>query len=72
MKNILLAALMIALTSCSYSIEDVNVQGKEKACIQKCKRIYQLSISDESDTEFKTDILRAAKYTYEICVSTCE
>lgn len=72
MKKIFLFVLLIILSGCSYSIEDINTDKKNKECVQKCKKIHQSSITDESDNEFKSDILRSAKYTYQICISTCD
>lgn len=71
-KRMILIASSTLFLGCSYSIKDVDVQGKNEECVNKCVRIHTQSIKDTSETESKSDILRAAKYSYEICVSTCK
>jgi hypothetical protein len=71
MIRIVFLAACAVLPACSYSIKDVDVSGKEPACVRQCSTSYSSCVSQGPSVGFKTETLRACREGYEVCVSTC-
>lgn len=67
--NVLL--LVIALSGCAYSIEDIDVSKSEPSCVRQCTASYSSCASNGPAVGFKTETLRACRESYSICVKTC-
>lgn len=67
----LVLVAVVALSACSYSIKDVNVNGKEPACVRQCSGSYSSCVSQGPSVGFQTETLRACRDAYEVCTSTC-
>jgi len=71
LKLFLIGMVGLSIYGCSYRITDIDVSGKEKACVRECSKTYSYSISQGNQIGFKTETLRASKDAYSICINTC-
>jgi len=71
MLRICLAIAFFLLTSCSYSIAEIDVSNYERSCVRQCSTSYSSCVSGGNQVGFKTETLRACKESYVVCVHTC-
>lgn len=73
MNKPIYALLLIAslLSSCAYSITDIDISKYEPACVRQCSANYSSCVSQGNQIGFKTETLRACRESYAVCVQTC-
>lgn len=72
MKFFILAVpIIIILSGCAYSIQDIDVSKVESNCARQCTMSYSSCVSGGNQVGFKTETLRACKEGYEACIKTC-
>ena len=70
MKYLLLLTTLF-LTSCAYSISDIDISKSEPTCVRQCSTTYSSCVSQGNQIGFKTETLRACRESYAICIKTC-
>ncbi|GAB4174087.1 MAG: hypothetical protein Tsb0017_11590 [Geothermobacteraceae bacterium] len=71
MKKVALIILAVLLSSCSYSISEIDVSKFEQSCVRECSKSYSSCVSQGNQIGFKTETLRACRESYQVCVNTC-
>jgi hypothetical protein len=71
LKLTIFTIFAFALSACSYSIKDVDVNGLEPSCVRECSNSYSICVSQGNQVGFKTETLRACRESYVVCTNTC-
>lgn len=72
MNKFLITFFSISLTSCAYSISEIDISKKDANCVrQQCLSSYSSCVSSGNQIGFKTETLKACQEAYKICVQTC-
>jgi len=67
----LVVLVVLILSGCAYSIQDIDVSKVESNCARQCTMSYSSCVSGGNQVGFKTETLRACKEGYEACIKTC-
>ena len=59
------------LSSCAYSIKNIDVRKVEPVCARQCTATYSDCVSRGDQIGFKTETLRACRDAYSACIETC-
>jgi hypothetical protein len=64
-------SLLVMVSGCAYSIEDIDVSKSEPICVRQCTANYSSCATNGPTVGFKTETLRACRDAYSVCVKTC-
>ena len=70
-KILFLSLLVIGVSGCAYSIQDIDTTSYSPECIRQCTGNYSSCVSQGNQIGFKTETLRACREAYSVCVKTC-
>lgn len=71
-RNMLLFGFsMLAISACTYSIDDIDVASLQPECVRQCSISYSGCVAEGNAVGFKTETLRACRDGYSICTATC-
>lgn len=70
-RLIVMSVLSAALSSCAYSITEIDTEDLEPSCVRTCTTTYSACVSGGNQIGFKTETLRACRESYQACVKTC-
>jgi len=69
MIKLLIPALLLATTSCSYSIKHVDTSKAQPSCVRECSKTY--SECSGQILGYNNAAFTACGESYEVCISTC-
>lgn len=64
-------AVVTALSSCAYSIKDIDVTKVQPECARHCTETYSSCIQGGPIIGSKMETLRACREAFAACVQTC-
>lgn len=63
--------LALALSSCAYSIAEIDTSKVEPECVRQCTAPYSSCVSGGPAVGLKTETLRACRDAYAVCIASC-